>query len=197
MSTDNKEFPGNTPMAMPVEFNDEVQFPITQAVIVRNNPHDRILLINTYQYSRTIRLLITMETFFVFLNLFTTQNVIYMLSLFMLYYGYCGAMHYKRSYITWYMIYLLFNMVVSVYMMLYLVSNSKMLQLNDDYTESQIITGSAFTFVNFIFNIWIIKICNNFKELMVKVEEKQLLSMLTSADSSFLYDSRWDTRYLS
>ena len=197
MSTDNKEFPGNTPMAMPVEFNDEVQFPITQAVIVRNNPHDRLLLINTYQYSRTIRLLITMETFFVFLNLFTTQNIIYMLSLFMLYYGYCGAMQYKRSYITWYMVYLLFNTVVSVYMMLYLVSNSEMLQLNDEYTESEIITGSAFTFVNFIFNIWIIKICNNFKELMVKVEEKQLLSMLTSADSSFLYDSRWDTRYLS
>ena len=197
MSTDNKEFSGNTPMAIPVEFNDEVQFPITQAVIVRNNPHDRILLINTYQYSRTIRLLITMETFFVFLNLFTTQNGIFMLSLFMLYYGYCGAFKYNRSYIKCYMVYLLLNILVSVYLMLYLVSNSLYLQQNDNYTESQIITGSAFTFVNFIFNIWIIKICNNFNELLVKVEQKSLMNILTSADSSFLYDSRWDSRYLS
>ena len=197
MSTDNKEFPGNTPMAMPVEFNDEVQFPITQAVIVRNNPYDRLLLINTYQYSRTIRLLIILETFFVFLNLFTTQNGLYMLSLLMLYYGYYGAFKYNSSYITCYMIYLLLNILVSVYIMLYIVSNSLSLQQNDNYSQSEIITGSAFTFVNFIFNIWIVKICNNFKELLIKVEEKSLMNILTSADSSFLYDSRWDSRYLS
>ena len=33
-----------------------------------------------------------------------------------------------------------------IFGLLYLVSNSEMLQLNDQYTESEIITGSAFTF---------------------------------------------------
>ena len=48
--------------------NDDVEeFPIARAILVhdnQNNQEDRLLLINTYQYGRTIKIFVTIDAFF-------------------------------------------------------------------------------------------------------------------------------------
>ena len=85
----------------PVIPENKDKYPVAHAIVVQDNQDDdRILLINTYQYGRTIKIFVTIDAFFIFLNLFTTFNAIYLFSLAMLYFGYYGATYYKRSYVN-------------------------------------------------------------------------------------------------
>ena len=181
-------------MAVIPEHNEE--YPIPQAIVV-NNQQDNKLLINAYQYSRTIRIFVTIDAFFVFLNLFTTFNAIYLFSLVMLYFGYYGAVYYKRSYINFYICYLLLSIFANSLYLLYIITNKEKLIKNENITNNHILNISIFTFINLIVNVWISKICYSFKCLINELKSKNIVDRLLSADNSFLHQSSWNRSYLS
>lgn len=173
----------------PIIEENNTEYPMAQVVIL-NNPQDKLLLINTYQYARTIRILVTIDAFFVFFNLFKTFNYIYIFSLIMLYFGYYGAMYYRKLYITSYIFYLYLNVLANILYILYVLHNKSNLP------ENNMISTITFSFLNFMINIWIIKICYNFTNLLTKVKSKNMINNLSSADSIFLYKSSWNKSYL-
>tara|TARA_B100000900_G_C20252030_1_gene582382 strand:- start:40 stop:618 length:579 start_codon:yes stop_codon:yes gene_type:complete len=181
-------------MAVIPEHN--IEYPVPQAIII-NDKEDNKLLINAYQYGRTIRICVTIDAFFVFLNLFTTFNAIYLFSLVMLYFGYYGAVYYKRSYMNFYICYLLTSVFVNFIYLLYIINNRQEIMKNNDITESRIISIGCFTSLNLLISTWICKICYSFKKLISELKSKNIIERLLTADNSFLHQSSWNRTYLS
>ena len=175
-----------------------VHYPVAQAIYVQNSEEDeRMLLINTYQYGRTIKILVTIDAFFIFLNLFTTFSIIYLIPLAMIYFGYYGATYYKRSYINSYICYLFLSVFANMFYILYIINNRSRLMNNPEITQNSLIINGSFSFINLLVNSWIIKICYSFKRLLTEVKQKNLIDNLTSANNAFLHESTWNRRYLA
>ena len=72
--------PTYTDIPIAVVPNDEVsELPIAHAILVHdspNNQEDRLLLINTYQYGRTIKIFVTIDAFFILRAIITRINFI-------------------------------------------------------------------------------------------------------------------------
>ena len=148
---------------------------------------DKTLLINTYQYGRTLKLIVNIDLFFICMNLVFTGNVVYLLPLCLLYYAYYGINNYKRQYVNIYGIYQLISIILNMLYLLYLIK---------EHTDTVITNNLFFILLNMITNTWIYIICVNFGELVHKVNEKNLIEYLLTGDNSFLLESNWNHRYL-
>ena len=172
--------------AIPVRPDNLTSIAISPVIEIPNET--RNIIINAYQYRKTIKTLSLIDLFFVFISILTTQYPAYLLNFLMIYCGYYGADKYHSLFIN---VYILYNILY----VLGLISTGIYLYRDNNQEINQF--SYFFIGLSCLIAVWITKICYSFKNVIQLLKDDDLLNALRNGDYLFTHQSSWNRNYLS